>query len=42
MSAATPAREVQAADYKVADLSEATVRFGRKEMELALSTRCPA
>ncbi len=35
MGAATPARSVRAADYKVADLSEATVRFGRKEIELA-------
>jgi len=35
MTAATPARKVDDADHKVADLSEATVRFGRKEIELA-------
>ncbi len=35
MGAATPARRVRDADYRVADLSEGTVRFGRKEIELA-------
>ncbi len=35
MTPAMPTRDVRHADYKVADLSEATVRFGRKEIELA-------
>ncbi|MEW6489156.1 MAG: adenosylhomocysteinase [Thermodesulfobacteriota bacterium] len=35
MTPAMSAPTFAAADYKVADLSEATVRFGRKEIELA-------
>ncbi|MFU8855535.1 MAG: adenosylhomocysteinase [Deferrisomatales bacterium] len=35
MAPGVPVQAVREADYKVADLSEATVRFGRKEIELA-------
>ena len=35
MTPSMPTRKSAAPDYKVADLSEATVRYGRKEIELA-------